>query len=221
MSSHLIFDLDKLHERADEVNPIDAQKTANELKVKLKKYPELFALSAPQIGINERVIAIKFNNNIIKIYINPVILKSAGLHLVRERDISVPEREFITPRPNKIHIRYQTEEAKPEENILKDSVAEIFDRMVNYLDGITIADIGLEVLEGFDEAEEDEKEAIIKLYIESLKKRAVLLQENINEDKDAKELQDAIRFMAEVEEGKVKLEDKSILIQHNKDATDV
>ena len=62
-----------------------------------------------------------------------MVLKSEGLHLVRERDISIPDQEFICPRPNKILVRYQTETAKPEENILKDSVAEVFDRMMNYL----------------------------------------------------------------------------------------
>lgn len=221
MASHLVFDLDKLHERVDEVNPINAQKTVSELRVKLKKYPDLIALSAPQIGIAERVIAIKFNNNVIKEYINPVVLKSDGLHLVREKDISIAEKEFIIPRPNKLYIRYQTEYAKPEENILKDSVAEIFDRMMNYLDGITMDDIGLEVLPEFDEATDEEKQEIIDMYLKSLKDREELLQDNINEDKDAKELQDAIKFMAAVEEGKVELADKSILIQHDKDAENI
>lgn len=221
MSSHLIFDLDKLHERAEEVNPLSASKTIADLKAKLKKYKEIIALSAPQIGVNERVIAIRFNDDVIKIYVNPVILKSDGLHLVREKDISIPEKEYICPRPSKIYVRYQCEDAKPEENILKDSVAEIFDRMQNYLDGITLDDIGLEIIPEFDQASEEEQQEIIDMYLKSLKHREELLQENINEDKDAKELQDAIKFMKEVDEGKIQLEDKSILIQHDSNGEDI
>ena len=211
MGKHLVFDLDKLREYCDEVNPLDAKQTIQDLKSKLKKYKDLYALSAPQIGINERVICIKFNDGVIKEYINPMVLKSEGLHLVRERDISIPDQEFISPRPNKILVRYQTCDAKPEENILKDSVAEVFDRMMHYLQGVTLEDYGLPVLDGFDDLSSDEQQEIISMYLESLKKREVLLNDNIENDPDAKELRDAIKFMEAVDKGEVTLEDPSLL----------
>ena len=205
MSSHLVFDVEQLHERCDEVNPIDANQTVLDLTAKLKKYKDIFALAAPQIGKKERVICIKYNDGIIKEYINPMVLKSGGTHLVREKDISIAEKEFIAPRPNKMLVRYQTKEAKPEENILKGAVAETFDRMMHYLEGITLEDIGLEIDEDFDKASDEERNEIIKLYIESLKKREEILQDNIDNDKDAKELQDAIKFMEAVDRGEVHL----------------
>jgi peptide deformylase len=208
MAEHLIFDLDKLRERAEEVNPIDAKRVSNALKAKLKKYPDIICLCGPQIGVNERVICIRFNDDVIKTFINPMITKAEGLHLVREKDISIPEKEFISPRPNKIIVRYQTEDAIPEENILEGPVAEVFDRMQKYLDGVTPEDFGLEVIEGFDEATEEEREQVISMYLESLKTRAKILNDNINEDKDAKELMDAIKFMEAVDEGKVTLVDR-------------
>lgn len=211
MAKHLVFDLDELRQDCDEVNPLDAQQTVKELSAKLKKYDDIYALSAPQIGIKERVICIKFNDNVIKEYINPMILKSEGLHLVRERDISIPDQEFISPRPNKILVRYQTSTAKPEENILKDSVAEVFDRMMHYLQGVTLEDYGLPILDGFDDLEPDEQQKIISMYLESLKKREVLLNDNIENDPDAKELRDAIRFMEAVDKGEVTLGDPSLL----------
>ena len=61
MANNLIFDLDELRERVDEVNPIDAQSTVKALITKLKKYDSLYALCAPQIGIKERVIVFKYN----------------------------------------------------------------------------------------------------------------------------------------------------------------
>lgn len=206
MSAHLIFDLDKLHDRCDEVNPIDAQSTVSDLTAKLKKYKDLYALSAPQIGKKERVVCIKYNDGVVKEYINPMVLKAEDFHFARERDISIAEKEFIVPRPGKILIRYQNKDARPEENILKGVVAEVFDRMMQYLEGVTLADIGLEIDEDFDNASKEEQDEILELYKESLKKRAIILQDNIDHDKDAKELQDAIRFMESVDKGETKLD---------------
>lgn len=212
MGYNLIFDLEELRERVDEVNPIDAQETVNALIAKLKKYPDLYALCAPQIGIKERVIVFKYNNkeskkdNIYKEYINPRIFKAEEYHLVREKDISIPEKEFISPRPGKVFIEYQTKDAAPETNVLKGNSAEVFDRMMNYLDGITLDDYGLEVLPEFDQADKEEQQAVIDLYLKSFKTKAEALNKEIEEDKDARELRDAIKFMEEVQEGKVKLE---------------
>ena len=206
MSKHLEFDLDKLRDRSDEVNPIDAQSTVNALTAKLRKYDDLYALSAPQLGIKERVICIKYNDGVIKEYINPMILKAEGLHLTREKDISIAEKEFIAPRPNKILVRYQTKEARPEENVLKGVVAEVFDRMVQYLDGITLEDYGLEVIEGFDEISDEERKQIIDMYLESLKKREAILNDNIEHDADAKKLLEGIRFMEAVDRGEVQFD---------------
>lgn len=206
MAHTLVFDLDELRERVDEVNPIDAQETVRLLTAKLKKYDTLHALCGPQIGIKERVIVLKFKNGVYKEYINPRIFRFKDYHLVRERDISCGEYDYISPRPGKIFIEYFTKDAHPETDVLKGNSAEIFDRMVNYLDGIPLADYGLEVMEGFDEADDDEKQQIINMYIESLKTRGKVLNDNIEHDKDAKELNNAIRFMAAVDEGKVTLE---------------
>lgn len=207
MSYNLVFDLDELRERVDEVNPIDAQETVKALTAKLKKYDSLYALCAPQIGIKERVIVFKYNKgNLYKEYINPRIFKAEDYHLVREKDISSPEKEFISPRPGKIFIEYQTQDAKPETNVLKGNSAEVFDRMMNYLDGVTLEDYGLEVLPEFDAADKEEQQAVIDLYLKSFKTRAEALDKEIEEDKDARELRDAIKFMEEVQEGKVKLE---------------
>ena len=49
------------------------------------------------------------------------------------------------------------------------------------------------------------------MYLNSLKKREELLNDNIENDKDAKELKDAIRFMEAVDKGEVKLGDPALL----------
>lgn len=210
MSKHLVFDVEKLHTNTDEVNPIDAQSTVAELIAKLKKYKDLYALSAPQLGINERVICIKYNDGVIKEYINPIIVNSEGLHFVREKDVSMPDREFIHIRPNKIYVRYQLKDAKPEENILKDAVAEVFDRMMDYLLGFTPADFGLELDELWDQGTDEERAEVLKSYATWLKEQGELAQSAVEEDKDAKELSDAIRFMEGVDNGTITLGDPSL-----------
>lgn len=211
MAYNLVFDLDKLRERVDEVNPIDARETVRGLIAKLKKYDNLYALSAPQIGVQERVIVFKYKDSkkkdVYKEYINPRILKYEDYHLVREMDISVEGKEFISPRPQKILIEYQTQDAAPETNVLKGNNAEIFDRMMQYLDGITLEDYGLEVIPEFDEATDEERQEVIDAYLKSFKTREEELKKEIEKDKEAKELSDAIDFMSAVEEGKVELVD--------------
>ena len=208
MAHTLIFDLDELRERVDEVNPIDAQSTVKALIAKLKKYDSLYALCAPQIGIKERVIVFKYNKGkLYKEYINPRIFKAEEYHLVREKDISCPDKEFICPRPGKIFIEYQTQDARPETNVLRDNAAEVFDRMINYLDGITLEDYGLEVIPEFDEASKEDQQEVIDMYLKSFKTRAEELNKEIEQDKDAKQLKDAIDFMAAAKEGKIEFED--------------
>lgn len=211
MAVHLVFDTEKLHDICDEVNPVDAQRTVADISAKLKKYADLYALAAPQVGIKERVICVKYNDGIIKEYINPMIMETSGYHLVREKDISIPEKEFISPRPDKILVRYQLSTAKPEENVLKGVVAEVFDRMMQYLQGITLDEYGLEVDADFDNASKEEQSEVIDMYLKSLKTRESLLDDNIEHDKDAKELKDAIRFMEAVDKGEVKLVDSATL----------
>lgn len=210
MAKHLVFDVEKLHDVCEEVNPIDAQQTVKELTAKLNKYKDLYALSAPQIGIKERVICIKFNDGVIKEYINPIELQSEELHFVRERDISIPEKEFICPRPNKVYVRYQLSSAKPEENILKGVVAEVFDRMMQYLLGITPQDIGSEIPDNFDEMSKKEQQEIISMCIESLKRRAQISNDDIEKDKDAKRLMEKIRFDEAVCKGEVQFDTSAI-----------
>lgn len=208
---NFVFDLDKLKDRADEVNPIDAQETVEEIIIKLKKHKILYALCAPQLGVKERVIVFKYKDSkkkaVYKEYINPKIVKSEKYHLVREKDISIPEKEFISPRPQKVFIEYQTKEAVPETNVLKGNSAEIFDRMVQYLDGITLEDYGLEIIPEFDEASDEEKQEVIDAYLKSFKTREDTLKKEIEEDEEAKRLANAIKFMSEVEEGKIELMD--------------
>ena len=138
-----------------------------------------------------------------------MIVKSSDYHYLRERDISIPDKEFIVFRPSEIRIRYQDEYAKPEENILKSPVAETFVRMVNYLDGVVLDEDGLEIDPEWDFdnlSNKDQKQLINYLYPIYIKQRTDKINKIVNEDKDAKELKEAMDFMKAVDEGKVQFD---------------
>lgn len=207
MSYSIVFDINKLRERCDEVNPIDAEPTVKALRDKLNKYDNLYALCAPQIGIKERVICIKFNNGVIQEYINPRILKYEDYHLVREKDVCFKDTEFISPRPQKILIEYQLSSAKPEQNVLKGAVAEVFDRMVQYLEGICLDTYGLEVIPEFDKAPEEEREEVVKAYLDSFKDKIEATNKLISEDLEASKTMRAIKFKEALDKEEIKLQD--------------
>jgi len=196
---------------ANEVNPIDARPTVQKLIDILKVRDDLNALCAPQIGIAERVIVLKFDKGIYKEFINPIIFKAEGYKLVREKDISMSGKEYLVLRPDKILIGFQDMNAAPHENYLKEYAAEIFERMQHYLDGITANIHGMELLEGFDNLSKKDQAAVVDIYRKSIAKKYEAIEKAIAEDKDAKELREGIEFLTKVATGEVELDIENYL----------
>lgn len=203
-------DLKKLSVRAEEINVLyknkEATKIINDLKDTLRANKDLVALAAPQLGHRVRMFCIKFANGDIRAFVNPMITKHEGLHLTRERCASIPDKDFIVPRPDRIIAVYQTPVGRAEENVFEGVAAEIFQQMVNLLDGVLLTDIGLEVTEEFDKASPEEQKEVLDYYLDTLKKRAEALNEEIESDEDLKETKRAIDFMAGVASGEITLE---------------
>ena len=76
--------------------------------------------------------------------------------------------------------------------------------MTEMLDGILLSDLGLEIIKDFDKATDEEKTQVIQMYLESLKKRNSLLQEEINSDSTLKQIQDTINFNTGLLTGAIK-----------------
>lgn len=192
-------DLSKL-ERSDEAILADEDninKTIKWLKDNLYANKELVALAAPQIGVNMRLFCIKFADGDIRTFANPLIVKTKDLHLSRETNISFPDKEFIVPRYNEIEVVYQTPVGKIEQNLFKDAVSDIFQQMVQLLDGVTLDTIGLELVPDWDTYPEEERQQVIDMYLTSLKERNQSLQKEIEETPELKQINDAIDFMTE------------------------
>lgn len=205
MAHNIVKNIEKLHDRAEEVDPITTEETLVALHSKLNKYKDLYALCAPQIGIKERIICIKFNDGIIRDFINPVINKSEGFHLVREKDVCFPEEEFINPRPDKIILQFQDTEGNVQHNKIEGVVAEVFDKLENYLDGFTVCDYGLKISEDFDTLTTEEQNEILLTYIEALQGIKEKVNQDIKNDVEAQKILAAIDFESKVMNNEITL----------------
>lgn len=208
-TADIVIDYDKLSQRCDEFDLTKKNNEAQEIIVKLKQIirsdKTIAGLSANQIGYNKRIICINFNGDI-RTFINPIIEKAEGLELSRESCHSIPDKEYIRIRQNKIVVTYQTPLAKIETVELVGMAARVMQHHIDHLDGLLISDVGLEIDEDWDKASDEERQEVIDYYVDSLDLRAKELSKEIAEDKDASQLSDAIRFMNSVREGKTKIE---------------
>lgn len=221
---NIITDSSLLWKRSEEVLVVgedgntlpDINELIQGIKQVLIDNKDMVALSAPQVGESKRIFCVRFENGDIRTFINPMITKTDGLHLTRETNPSIPNRAFIVPRHDRIIAVYQTPMGIPEENAFIGSAADIFQQMVNLLDGVLISDFGLEVFEDFDNASQEDKNQVLDAYLAELKKKSDAMNQEIDADPDLKKTKEAIEFMKDVTLGKVKLEPKDEIKKHKK-----
>ena len=206
----IVTDLEKLSERCDE---IDTRKENNlmreiilELKDTLRNNPTGVGLAAPQIGYDKRIFVINFKGDI-RTFINPIITQAKGLVVNREACLSLPGKEYVRPRNTEITVLYQTPLGKSESRKLVGLAAYVFQHELDHLDGITLADIGMELQEDFDKATQEEKDAIIEMYLDSLDIKRKDANKEIEKDEELRKMSSAIDFMEKVQTGKVEFGD--------------
>ena len=71
-------------------------------------------LAAPQVGILRRVVVVDVteDHSGLKEMVNPEILESSGTQTGREGCLSVPERQGVVTRPEKVKVRFQDRHEK-------------------------------------------------------------------------------------------------------------
>lgn len=154
-----------------------------ELKEVLNANTNLFALAAPQIGINKRIFCIKFNDSI-KAFINPIISKKTGNIIGPETCASLPGKEILISRPEEITVVYYNEDFKYEDNKLLGIAARLFDQQYQLLDGVSPADLGLvsdiEQDGSISELTEEEFNQVIEIYKQFVQAKAKALKEELS-----------------------------------------
>lgn len=220
MIKEIITDEEILGQRSDE---IDTRKENNimreiivDLKDTIRASENCVGLAAIQIGQPYRLFVINFNGDL-RTFVNPIIVEAKGLTLSREGCMSFPGKEYIRPRNNDIKVIYQTPLGKTESRQLVGRAAEVFQHELDHLDGITIADIGIEVPENYDNFSDEEKTEFIKQYMESLDLRQKEVKAEIESNEELKQISDAVNFMSAVQKGEVEFDGTATAKRENKD----
>lgn len=210
-----ITNIDELSDSSLEVDFDTDKKRISEVVEKLKyriSKDNLIAISAPQIGEKVRIFCIRFTTkqngktfDKVHTFVNPVIVGMKGFVLDREKDISLPDREFIIARNNDINVMFQTEKGESVEHKFSGKIAAFIQLMVDHLDGILLTDMGLEIDHLFDEATEEERNELLKAYTEWITVYQEKLTKDIAEDKELSSMSDAIKFIQSVRSGETNL----------------
>lgn len=201
----ILENLDKL-ERANEVIDIksDADRISGilkELRDELKSHDDLIALSAPQIGHNDRIFALKFNDEI-RYFLNPLYVHRDELTISKEK---WGKKNYLIPRFKKVEIIYMQSNGMPEQLVFTDYTAQLLQQMIDLLEGLQPSDYGLKLDKDFDDATKEEQEQIVNAYLESLGDIHASLKEEINNDPELHDRQRTLDFLTSVAKGETKL----------------
>lgn len=205
----IITDEQALSEWSVELDTRKDGKLTQEIVLALKETMRsngLQSLTAPQIGYNKRVVCLRFGKNDYRTFINPAIENNSGITMSRERCSSIPDKEFIIPRFGKIKFWFVTPLGKVESATLVGKAAYVFQHALDHLNGMLVSDIGLEIDELFDQATEEEREEVLRMYTESLDLKLKELNKEIEQEQDLRDINDAVRFMNSVKDGSTVLE---------------
>lgn len=203
---------DKLSERCDEINVLDNQslvrKIVKDLKDTIKANPGLIALAAPQLGYKYRIFCIRFSDENIQAYINPMVTKVEGKCLMIENMPGL-DHDYMVQRSQRVMAGYQMVSCGYNEVSLKHPIAALFEKMVDILDGTLFFKykaMGLPIDKDYYKAPQEEKEELHKWYFDTfLPARLKALEEVAEKDEDIKKLQTQIDYFKSVIEGKTEI----------------
>ena len=201
----IITDLEKLNVAAEPLIFIDkdgqhleeGKEIIRQLHELLEGDANLMAISAPQIGIEKRIFCIKFNDEI-KTFINPIITKKSDYKIVTETCSSMPGKEILITRPEMITVVYHNGEFKYEDNKLLGPAARLFDQQIQFLDGVTPAELGLisdiEQDGSLMDLTEEELTQVITIYKQFIAAKVKSLEATISEDAELKDQYKQLKF---------------------------
>jgi len=154
------------------------------------------------------VFCIRFGKNDYRTFINPLIENNTAFQFSRETCSSIPNKTFIMPRFGNVKFFFTTPLGKAEGGKLAGRAAFVFQHCMDHINGMLVSDIGLEIDEMFDNATDEEREELLKMYAEALDITQKQLTEDIDNNEDLKNIDDAVKFIASVKSGETILEPK-------------
>ena len=206
---NIITDAAALGEWCVEIDTRKEGKLLQEIILSLKatmRANDLVSLSAPQIGYNRRVLCMKFGKSDYRTFINPLVENNTGFQFARETCSSIPGKTFVIPRFNNVKLYFTTPLCKVESTKLSGMSAWKFQHCLDHLNGMLSSDIGLEIDEMFDNATDEERAEVLRMYAESLDVRQKDLEAEISENKELSDINNASKFIASVKTGETILD---------------
>lgn len=195
-----------LYTRCDEVNFLEKNKEIRAVTKALKdtiRNKELVSLAANQIGESIRVFCVNFGDSEVKTFINPIISNVEGIQLSREKDISIPNKEYIRVRHPKVSIMYQSPDGKIQSREFLGKAACVIQQEIDHLDGVFLSDIGLELVEDWDSYPEEERQEVINEYLDSLDLISSQMQKEIEEDEDLSKALKEAEIIKKIQSGEI------------------
>ena len=196
----MILSKNELRKRALEIDisTNEGKKRLSEIvkrmKGELERNGNLAAICAPLLGEDARVVCLKFAGGDIRTLVNPVIELTEGSRFSREKQLLVSDTEYLIPRFERVQVIYQTPVGKTEENAFDGAAAIAIQQMCDVLNGVLLDEVGLEILEGFDELPDEDKQKIIAMYFKYIEAKHQSASRAVEEDEEAKTIETAVDF---------------------------
>lgn len=190
------------------VDKTECQEIIDELKAFLNNHNDVIAISAPQLGFNKRVFAIKFQDSI-KIFINPIITKKTKYVIAPETFASMPGKEILISRPEDITAVYYTEDLKYEDNKFLGAAARWFDQQIHVLDGVLPDELGLVSTVAEDgsisEVSPEEYQQLINMYKQYIEFKSAAMKKAVTEDENLITHYNKLKFTEDVINGRTQV----------------
>ena len=97
-------------------------------------------LAAPQVGILRRVVVIDVGEGLVEL-INPRIVAREGSQCGREGCLSLPGRQGVVTRPQKVTVEAQDRKGRPIQVVGEDFFARALCHEIDHLDGVLYIDV--------------------------------------------------------------------------------
>lgn len=172
------------------------------LKKELNALDKVY-LCSNEIGYGEKAFALKADDQII-VYFGPMFTAQGDIGLVSlvEDDVN-----YLIPRFKTCSISYLNENGEERTNSFSDIAAAIVHTAMDKLEGVSVSDYGLELTEEFEKASDEEKEEVVKAYIEAISNLGKQLDEDLSKDEDTARLWTNYKFNDAVKNGEVEFEE--------------
>lgn len=205
-------DAASLSERCDEINVIEnldlVKRIVTELKNTIKDNGDMIALAAPQLGYKYRIFCIRFSDDDIQAYVNPMVTKIEGKCLMIETMPGLG-KDYMVQRSQRVMAGYQKPTGNYNEVSFKHPIAAVFEKMIDILDGTLFfkyESMGLPIDNDYYKAKQSEKDELHKWYFdEFLPSRLKALEETAEKDEDIKKLQTQIKYFQSVIDGETEI----------------